>query len=70
MKKSNQNNVEEMKAHVNQLLQQNKDLVIIAQTTHALSSDREKAMMAGCDDNISKPINRDELITMIENKTS
>ena len=46
----------------------NKDIVIIAQTAYALSSDREKALEAGCNDYISKPINRDALVTMIEDK--
>jgi len=44
----------------------NKDIVIIAQTAYALSSDREKALEAGCNNYISKPINRDALVTMIE----
>ena len=44
----------------------NNEIFIIAQTAYALDSDREKALEAGCNDYISKPINRDELITMIE----
>lgn len=40
-------------------------LPIIAQTAYALTEDRGKAMAAGCDDFIAKPISRDELFRKI-----
>jgi PAS domain S-box-containing protein len=43
----------------------NPNVVIIAQTAYALSGDKQNALDAGCNDYISKPIKRDELITMI-----
>ncbi len=43
----------------------NKDVIIIAQTAYALKGDREKAIEVGCNDYISKPINKDELIEKI-----
>jgi PAS domain S-box-containing protein len=43
----------------------NKDVIIIAQTAYAFEGDREKAIAAGCNDYISKPINRDFLLALI-----
>jgi hypothetical protein len=40
-----------------QIRQFNKDVIIIAQTAYGFSNDREKAIEAGCNDYISKPIN-------------
>lgn len=45
----------------------NKEVVIIAQTAFGLSGDKEKAIEAGCNDYISKPINKKDLLTIIHN---
>ena len=44
----------------------NKKVVIIAQTAYAQTSDRDKALAAGCNDYISKPIKKDDLISLIK----
>jgi CheY-like chemotaxis protein len=44
----------------------NKSVVIIAQTALALTGDREKAIEAGCNDYIAKPISNIKLIAMIK----
>lgn len=44
----------------------NSDVIIIAQTAFGLSGDREKAIEAGCNDYIAKPIKKEELIEKIE----
>ncbi len=49
-----------------QIRQFNKGVVIIAQTAFGLSGDREKAIEAGCNDYISKPINKNELLSLIQ----
>jgi len=43
----------------------NKDVIIIAQTAYALVGDREKALQAGCNDYISKPIRKVDLLNLI-----
>ncbi len=49
-----------------QIRQFNKDVIIIAQTAFGLSGDKEKAIEAGCNDYISKPINKDKLRSLIQ----
>lgn len=43
-----------------------KDIPIIAQTAYALTEDRGKALAAGCDDFIAKPIAKDVLLRKID----
>jgi CheY-like chemotaxis protein len=40
-------------------------VIIIAQTAYGFSSEREKAIEAGCNDYISKPINKNLLYELI-----
>jgi CheY-like chemotaxis protein len=44
----------------------NSHVIIIAQTAFSLSGDKEKALEAGCNDYLSKPLKRNMLIQMIE----
>jgi hypothetical protein len=44
----------------------NESVVILAQTAFGLSGDREKAIEAGCNDYIAKPIKKDELLSLIQ----
>lgn len=39
---------------------------IVAQTAFAMSDDREKAIDAGCDDYLAKPIKSKDLLSMVE----
>jgi len=49
-----------------QIRQLNKNVIIIAQTAFGLTGDREKAIEAGCNDYIVKPINKEELLSLIQ----
>jgi len=49
-----------------QIKKTNPELPIIAQTAYAQSNDRQKALNAGCDDYIAKPIDREELLNLLE----
>jgi CheY-like chemotaxis protein len=42
----------------------NTRVIIIAQTAYSLIGDREKAMEAGCNNYIAKPIRRDDLLKL------
>ncbi len=49
--------------HIRQL---NTEVIIIALTAFAMTGDREKAIEAGCNDYISKPIRKEELFALIQ----
>ncbi len=51
---------------VRRIRQFNHKVPIIAQTAYGLHGDREKALQAGCDDYIAKPIKRKELLALVE----
>jgi PAS domain S-box-containing protein len=53
-----------------QIRQFNKDVIIIAQTAYGFSSDCENALKAGCNDYISKPINKVLLYELIKKHTN
>jgi len=49
-----------------QIRQFNKEVIIIAQTAYALIGDSEKAIEAGCNEYVSKPIDKIALIELIK----
>ena len=51
---------------VRQIRQLDKKVIIIAQTAYALAGDREKALDAGCNDYVSKPMDRNALVNLIK----
>jgi len=51
-----------------QIRQFNPEVVIIAQTAHALTSDREEALNSGCNDFILKPIQKEKIVELIQKK--
>jgi len=44
----------------------NREVVIVAQTAYGLTGDREKALKAGCNEYISKPVVIEELKSLIK----
>lgn len=46
--------------------QKDRNLVIIAQTAYAMPGDKEKALEAGCDEYITKPINQKKLLELFD----
>ncbi len=48
-----------------QIREFNKDLIIFAQTAYGFTGDREKSIESGCNDYIAKPIDKDELLALI-----
>lgn len=60
-------NMPNMNGHeaTKQIRQFNKNVIIIAQTANAFDSDRKVAMESGCNDFISKPIIKNELLGLI-----
>jgi len=44
----------------------NSNVIIVAQTAYALSGDRERAIESGCNDYITKPMNKEVLIRLIK----
>jgi CheY-like chemotaxis protein len=48
----------------------NSTIPIIAQTAYAMTEDRNKALAAGCNDYITKPIKRDMLIDLLKKNTN
>jgi signal transduction histidine kinase len=49
-----------------EIRQFNKDVIIIAQTAYSFIGDKKKAIEAGCNDHISKPINIDIFLALIQ----
>lgn len=43
----------------------NKNVIIIAQTAYGLTGDKEEALAAGCNDYISKPFDKEQLLGII-----
>ncbi len=51
---------------IRQIRQFNGEVIIIAQTAFGLSGDRDRAIEAGCNDYLTKPVRKDELVGLIQ----
>lgn len=49
-----------------QIRQLNEKVIIVAQTAFGLSGDREKSIAAGCSEYLSKPIDKNELLWIVQ----
>ncbi|MCA1759100.1 MAG: response regulator [Bacteroidales bacterium] len=49
-----------------QIREMNTNIPILAQSAYAMSGDTEKALEAGCDDYITKPVKKEELLAKIK----
>ena len=49
-----------------QIRQFNNEVIVIAQTAYGLMGDRQKAIDAGCNEYLSKPIKKDELLRLMQ----
>jgi len=49
-----------------EIKQHKNEIPVIAQTAYAMTEDRQKAINAGCDDYIAKPMKRQHLLDLIE----
>ena len=49
-----------------QIRKLNKNIPILAQSAYAMSGDSEKALEAGCDDYVTKPLKKEELMAKIK----
>jgi hypothetical protein len=49
-----------------QIRQFNKEVIIVAQTAYAFSGDKEKAIEAGCNSYIAKPISKTSLVELVK----
>ena len=55
---------------VSRIKQAQPHVKVVAQTANAVDTDRQKSIDAGCDDHITKPINRDRLIELLSSLLS